>query len=94
MESHSEIDVFAYKLNSDGKGIWTKALGGSGLDEAQSIDIDNDGSIIITGFTDAEYENISNLGFLHDIFVSKLNPNGKTIWNEIIGTEENDKTYN
>ena len=93
MESHSETDVFAYKLNSDGKGIWTKALGGSGLDEAQSIDIDNDGSIIITGFTDAEYENISNLGFLHDIFVSKLNPNGKTIWNELIGTEDNDKAY-
>ena len=73
MESHSETDVFAYKLNSDGKGIWTKALGGSGLDEAQSIDVDNDGSIIITGFTDAEYENISNLGFLHDIFATKLN---------------------
>ena len=93
MESHSETDVFAYKLNSDGKGIWTKALGGSGLDEAQSIDIDNDGSIIITGFTDAEYENISNLGFLHDIFVTKLNSKGKTIWNELIGTEDNDKAY-
>ena len=48
---------------------------------------------IITGFTTAEYENISNLGFLHDIFVSKLDSNGKTIWNELIGTEDNDKAY-
>ncbi len=93
MESHSGLDVLAYKLNSDGKEIWTKMLGGSMNDEAQSIDIDNDGSIIITGFTTAEYENISNLGFLHDIFVSKLDSNGKTIWNELIGTEDNDKAY-
>ncbi len=90
-------DVFVQKLDFNGNFIWAKTFGGNGNDIGKSIDIDNNGNIILTGsfagtvdFNPGNFvdNHISN-GSL-DIFVEKLDATGDFVWARTFGGSSED----
>ena len=78
-------DIFVTKLNHDGTGlIYSAYLGGSGDDIGNSIAVDSNGNVIVTGETfsnnfplQSAYQN-TKVGY-SDVFILKLNSAGSTL---------------
>lgn len=71
---HGGEDAWIVKLNSSGNLQWTKALGGSGNDNARSIQPTADGGYILAGYTystNGDLTGISNHGN-GDVWIVKL----------------------
>lgn len=77
------------KYNTNGSKVWRKLLGGNGTDRLYSMTKAADQSIIFSGLTssnDGIFSTIhpSGLGAV-DLWLSKLDSNGNTIWNKTLG---------
>lgn len=82
-------DLFICKLDSSGKFVWAKGIGGNGNDRANSIDIDNSSGAVYTtgGFQgSADFDpgtgvyKLSAGGGDVALFLLKLDLNGNYIW--------------
>ncbi len=80
-------DIFLTKYNSNGDFIWTKQLSNKNGDEGNYIDIDYDGNIYVSGFTNGSKNNN------YDIYLIKLDKNGEFLWTKQWGTPLNDISY-
>jgi len=85
-------DIFIQKLNSSGSLIWTKQIGGTGLEQGYSIAVNDSGNIYSTGLfygtVDFDPENgIANLTAKggSDVFLQKLNSSGNLVWAKQMG---------
>jgi hypothetical protein len=79
------------KLDFDGNIIWQKTYAGNGANAIRGIDINTDGSIIATGYTNA-----SEYGYIFIIeegegFVMKTDADGSLIWDEPISSPQGTK---
>jgi len=74
-------DVYVLKLNSDGSLAWQKRFGGSGDDQAYSIQETTDGGHIIAGSTGS------------DIYILKLDSNENLAWQKTFGGSDWDYAY-
>jgi len=90
--AQGSFDVFVCKLDINGNFVWAKSMGGSGNDEALSIDGDNVGNIYVGGYfyATADFDPGSNTfnlisNGLSDIFSVKLNQNGNFDWAKSAG---------
>jgi hypothetical protein len=81
-------DIYVVKLDSSGNVLWTKTIGGSGLDYAWSIIRSSDGGYVVAGHT-------SSFGAsYYDIYVVKLDSSGNVIWSKTIGgTNEDNRAF-
>lgn len=83
LTSTGSTDIFIAKLDANGKWLWATKAGGYDVDEGVGITIDKVGNIYVIGkfsgtatfhthsFTSRSYS---------DIFVAKLDANGKWLW--------------
>ncbi len=77
-------DVFVMKLAPSGSLMWSKAIGGSGDDNAYAVTVDGAGNIIIAGST-------SSFGAGgDDVYVVKLDGAGNLVWATAVGGTGND----
>jgi hypothetical protein len=98
--NNGESDVFIVKLSPSGKDIiFSTLIGGNDVDLARDFDLDENGSIYVTGRTKSKDFPIKN-GFdkthngTWDAFVIKISPNGDKInFSTFIGGEEDDWGY-
>ena len=84
-------DIFVIKLDTNGKVLWKKVFGGSERDEGFSITTTGDGGILITGTThsnDGDFEGMEKGS--SDIFVIRLDRDGKVLWKKTYGGSEYD----
>ncbi|NQX98560.1 MAG: SBBP repeat-containing protein [Flavobacteriales bacterium] len=100
--SNGSGDIFIEKLTANGNFVWVKSIGGSGMvgDIATSIITDAVGNIYVGGGFSATVDfdpgpAIFNLseptnGGSRNIFIEKLDTNGKFIWAKSIGASSND----
>jgi len=72
--NHGSNDYWIVKLNSYGNIMWQKSLGGSGTDNAYSIQQTTDGGYIIAGETRSNNGDVSGNHGLYDYWVVKLAP--------------------
>jgi hypothetical protein len=80
---HGGFDIWVVKISSSGILEWQRALGGSGSDLSQTIDITSDGGYIVAGYTDSDDGDINEE---HDNFCSwiiKLSAIGEIEWQNI-----------
>ena len=85
------LDIFAIKLDAEGKKQWVKTFGGTDYDYANSVVTASDGGYVLTGRTysnDGDLEGIANN--THDtlfgqLFVLKLNIDGNIQWLKTYG---------
>lgn len=85
-------DLFVIKLNKNGEYIWSKRLGATGNESGTGINITNTGEIAITGYFEStvDFDPTSSQGALTsagktDVFVLKLDKDGKYVWVVSIG---------
>lgn len=87
----SHKDVFVLKLSSNGSFIWAKHLGSYGLDEGNSVNIDKNQNIVVTGqYSEyGDFDQSADSFYLHygSLFIAKLTSNGKVIWIKGIGAD-------
>ncbi|HLP20343.1 MAG TPA: T9SS type A sorting domain-containing protein [Chitinophagales bacterium] len=82
--SRGEGDAFVAKYNDSGNLLWVKQAGGTGLDYASSLDIDNSGNIYVAG----TYENSMRIGLTtlsttniySESFYAKFDGTGNLSW--------------
>jgi hypothetical protein len=92
--NHGNEDAWVVKLNSLGAIQWQKCLGGSGGDEAFSVQSTNDGGCIIAGDTDSNDGDVSgNHGGGADAWVVKLDSSGGIQWQKCLGGSGADEAF-
>jgi uncharacterized delta-60 repeat protein len=80
-------DMYVVKLDSSGNVLWTKTIGGSYHDEANSIIQSSDGGYVVAGWTSS-----FGAGF-RDFYVVKLDSGGNVIWTKTIGGSSSDGAH-
>jgi uncharacterized delta-60 repeat protein len=80
-----ESDIWVMRLDSSGKLLWDKAIGGDKSDSAEEIVVLPDGSLAVGG------ETLSQNARWVDIVLARLDANGKQLWYYPRGTEGRDK---
>lgn len=84
----SSYNWVTIKYDSNGSPLWTSTYGGSGLDEASALVLDNSGNIVVTG-----YRHVG--GSDYDIAVVKYNgTTGGVMWSHIFTGSTNFDTGN
>lgn len=87
-------DIYVAKINALGEVLWAKSFGGPDHDYGNSISLDAQGNIFVTGvFTqtaifnpDGDGGELSSNGF-QDLFILKLDQDGNFIWVKGFGSE-------
>lgn len=69
-------DFYVIKYGIDGSKIWMKQIGTDKDDEAQSVAVDSEGYVYVTGTTSGALGDNANAGG-QDIFVAKFKPTGE-----------------
>jgi hypothetical protein len=79
------FDAFLIKFDTNGNRIWATYYGGTGDEVGNSISVDINGNVYLTGMTESS-SNISSGGFqnslngLRDAFLVKFNSSGTRLW--------------
>lgn len=90
--SSGDNDLYVIKYNYLGTIIWSKKIGGSGIESANALTTDKDGNIYLVGeFSSPNIEFGDNIALtltgVSDFFIVKLNgDNGTTLWAKNSGT--------
>jgi hypothetical protein len=95
-------DIFVQKLDNSGNFIWAKSMGGIDDDVANSITINQFGSIYTTGSFKSTVDFDPNSGIYNltatagnwhpsDIFIQKLDAQGDFVWAKNLGGSKSDK---
>jgi gliding motility-associated-like protein len=91
LTSVGQADIFIVKLDTSGRLIWAKQMGGFSSDFVNSIAVDNSGNVYTTGwfqgganFNPGGVHNLTSVGGW-DIFISKLDSDGNFVWVKQIG---------
>lgn len=86
---HKSNKLLISKIYGDGSDIWKKNWGVSS--DITGIAIDDSNNILITGYTEGEFEGFTNLGET-DVFLSKFSSDGIFQWTKQWGTDKRDKS--
>ena len=76
------------RINSKGKTLFSVAFGNKQKDEGKAISLTGDGNYIAVGSS----ESYSKYGD-KDLFVVKINSNGKKIWQKVFGGNNDDEAF-
>ena len=91
--NHGAIDVWVLKLNATGDITWQKTLGGTGVDDAKSIQTTSDGGYIMAGFTSSNDGDVTGNHGSNDFWVVKLDATGAIIWQKALGGTDDDSAF-
>jgi hypothetical protein len=88
--NNGDVDYWIVKLDSSGNIQWQKSLGGSGNDQANSIQVTNDGGYIVGGISNSNDGDvtINHGGF--DFWIVKLDNAGNIQWQKSLGGTSDD----
>jgi gliding motility-associated-like protein len=93
--SHGRRDVWVVHLDAAGKIEWQKSLGGSGTEEAWSVQSTPDGGSILAAFSASNDGNVSgnhhSVGPFSDVWVVKLSSTGALQWQKCYGGRSNER---
>ena len=88
--NHGSADYLILKLNSTGNIEWKKSYGGSGFDNARSIQQTSDGGYIVVGSTSSTDGDVSGNHGSADYWILKLNSTGNIEWKKSYGGNSTD----
>lgn len=102
LTSKGSEDIFIQKIDSLGKLVWVKQIGGINADEAWGVTTDKSGNIYVTGFFhgtvdfdpgEGSYLLNSDDNWVPSPFVAKYDKNGNSIWAYHIVREQGNWPY-
>jgi hypothetical protein len=85
LSSSGSNDIFLAKVNnSNGSGIWSRRAGGTGLDQASDMSVNDAGDVFLTGifYTTATFGTLSvtEASMAGDMYVVKYDNQGTALW--------------
>ncbi len=86
-------DFWIVRLNETGDTLWTRCLGSSNWDEANSVIQTADSGYIVTGEVSADDGDVNGWHGQKDAWFIKLNATGDTLWTKCIGGSGLDWPY-
>jgi len=86
--NHGNGDYWVVKLDSGGNLQWQKTFGGSGIDNAFSVNITHDGNYIVAGWTQSNGGDVTGYHGGADFWIVKLDPVGNILWERSLGGSE------
>lgn len=89
--NHGNFDFWVVKLDNSGNIQWQKSLGGSGIDEAQSIQQTAEGGYIVAGISSSNDGDVSGNQGDQDYWVVKLDNIGNIQWQKSLGGSDSDQ---
>ena len=86
-------DAFVAKLDSSGNLIWNTFLGSSVFDWGKGLLVTRNGSIYVTGFSDAAWGSpiVRPFTAIEDAFIAKLDADGNLTWTSFFGGNGTDQ---
>ncbi len=99
LTSSAGLEIFISKLDASGNFVWAKQLEGTTLNRGNSITVDINGYIYVTGYFAGTVDfdpspgvfNLSSAGSA-DIFILKLDPSGNFEWAKQMGGTGDDRS--
>ena len=91
--NHGDDDFWVVKLDVDGNIVWQKTLGGSGQDEAYSIQPTPDGGYVVAGYAMSNDGDVTGNHGEIDLWVVKLDAGGNMVWQKTLGGSSQDNAY-
>jgi hypothetical protein len=88
--NHGGGDYWVVKLDADGEIQWQKCLGGSGWEEARSIQQTTDGGYIVVGGSGSSDGDVTGNHGRGDYWVVKLDAGGEIQWQKCLGGSHGD----
>jgi PKD repeat protein len=79
------LDCWVFKLDADGNLVWAKCRGGSGYDEARSVQQTSDGGYIVAGYTESTDKEVKGNHGGGDCWIFKLDAEGNLLWQKCLG---------
>ncbi len=91
VESELEtIDIFLGLIDKKGNDIWSQTISGNrAADEGFAVALSDDGGVVVAGITNGSMGG-RNWNGKKDVFISKWLSDGQNVWNNQIGTDEDD----
>ena len=87
-------DIHVLKLDYYGNVLWDSSYGGSGEEQANSAIYDpKDSTFVIVGYTTSNDFMVTGNHGAADMWVIKVNRNGKLVWQKTIGTGNDDEGH-
>ncbi|OYU83949.1 MAG: hypothetical protein CFE24_08790 [Flavobacterium sp. BFFFF2] len=83
-------DAWIVKLSATGVLQWEKAIGGTGNESAQNIQLTNEGSYIVAGQTNSTDGDVSGNHGETDFWAVKLSSTGNLVWQKTVGGTSSD----
>lgn len=83
--NNGSYDFWIVKIDKNGILLWEKNFGGSEIDEARAITTTDDGNFMIVGDTRSSDQDIANNNGGADLWIIKINPDGKLLWEKNFG---------
>ncbi|MEA3445886.1 MAG: SBBP repeat-containing protein, partial [Bacteroidota bacterium] len=100
INSNGNSDIFISKLDAMGNFVWATFTGGDNIDKAYSLTLDAQSNVYTTGQFKGSIDFDPGQGTAYltsnggkDIFVSKLDNNGKFVWAGNMGSITDDEGY-
>jgi Secretion system C-terminal sorting domain len=86
-------DYWVVKLNSTGSIQWQKCFGGSGDDQAHSIQQTADSGYVVAGYSNSNDSDVTGNHGGYDYWVVKLTASGNLQWQKCLGGSAEDRAY-
>ncbi len=90
---HGDRDAWVVKLDTLGNLLWQKCFGGTGKDEAWSVEQNSDGSYVIAGGTSSNNGDVTGNNGGTDAWVVKLDASGALVWQRCMGGSDLDFAF-
>jgi PKD repeat protein len=89
--NHGQADAWVLRLNAAGGQIWSRCLGGTGVDRASAVRQSADGGYVIAGTTGSVDGDVTGThGGGSDAWVLQLNATGGLAWQRCLGGTRSD----
>jgi hypothetical protein len=95
LTSEGPTDAFVTKLDSTGKFLWAKNLGGTISDSGYGITTDKSGNVYVSGVLNTTQNPPANINSLFqgdNAFITKLDSNGNVLWTKTIDGTSSEKS--
>jgi hypothetical protein len=85
IDSSNTTDIFLAKFATNGNVIWAKSVGGTGLDQANSVAVDALGNVNMVGYFKGDTISFDTTTFsttlnTYGLFLVKYDANGNVLW--------------
>ena len=88
-KTKGKSDAYIAKYDQTGTQLWARLIGTPEFDTCSGLDVDVNGNLYISGFTEGDFAKPNKGG--HDMFIAVYNQDGSLRWRDQIGTAASDR---